>query len=71
MQTQLDNANDKNPKFDNGWTPLHHAAMKGSTDILQSIMIRIEDKNPKDKLGDTPLHFAATEGHAEIGESNF
>ena len=58
-QLIMENIEDKNPKDNNGWTPLHYAASNGHLAICQLIMENIEDKNPKENNGWTPLHSAA------------
>jgi ankyrin repeat protein len=51
---------DKNPRNDKGWTPLHFAAQEGYLNICEFIMNLLEDKNPGNNDGWTPLHLAAS-----------
>ena len=43
----LENIKDKNPKNNDGWTPLHTAAEKGHEGIYKMIMDEVQEKNPK------------------------
>ena len=62
----MENLVDKNPRKDDGWTPLHYAAKKGHLDICKLICKNIEDKNPKDNYGLSPIFLANGNGHMEI-----
>ena len=62
----MDKIKNKNPKDDQGKTPLHNAAQYGYLDVCKAIMEKIKDKNPKDDNGRTPLHNAAENGHLEV-----
>ena len=57
---------DKNPRNNEGITPLHFAASRGHFQICGMFIDQIEDKNPKDNHRYTPLHFAAYVGNLEI-----
>ena len=57
---------EKNPKDNDGVTPLHWAARHGHLAICQYIFERVQDKNPKGNIGGTPLHLAAENGHLAI-----
>lgn len=57
---------DKNPKNNEGNTPLHCAASRGHLQICGMFIDQIEDKNPKNNHGHTPLHFSAYDGNLEI-----
>ena len=57
---------EKNPKDNNGITPLHIAAAHGYVEICKMILDSVPDKNPKAWNGKTPLHFAAKNGHEII-----
>ena len=57
------NLNDKNPRNNEGLTPLHISALKGNLKIFLGY---VEEKNPKDFLGRTPVHFAAMRGHLSV-----
>ena len=62
----VENKEDKNPKDEEGFTPLYHAAEKGHFTLCQFIVARVSDKNPGKSNGNTPLHIAAQNGHYEI-----
>ena len=62
----LDKIEDKNPKANNGITPLHLAAQFGRINFFQAILDEVEDKNPKDREGQTPFHLAVANGQKEI-----
>ena len=49
--TQVD---DKNPRSDFGWTPLHSAARGGHLEICELITSNVEEKDPPDDNGMTP-----------------
>jgi ankyrin repeat protein len=52
-----------------GWTPLHRAANKGHTEIMQLLIANGADVNAKhDAFETTPLHDAARNGHKEVAE---
>ena len=57
-QSIVEEVPDKNPKNEEGWTPLHKAAWKNHYSLFKYIMDMAEDKNPKDANGYTPLHMA-------------
>ena len=57
---------DKNPKNDNGWTPLHSAASSGHFEICHLILESVKDKNPMNDFGITPLDMADYNDHREI-----
>ena len=66
----INNIDDKNPKDDEGLTPLHLAAENGKFQVCQMILeAGIDDKNPKtsDSIGGfTPLHGAAENNHLSV-----
>merc|ERR1712029_941249 len=62
----VENAQDKNPADNSGWTPLHEAAIYGHLEMCRLILDNVQDKNPARNDGNTPLHFAASFGHTEI-----
>ena len=62
----LDKSKDKNPKDNNGITPLHLAALYGRTNFFKAILDQAEDKNPKDLVGKTPFQVAVNHGQKEI-----
>lgn len=49
-----------------GKTPLHHASIKGHTEVAKILLESGADPNAKDHLDYTPLHFASQYGHPEI-----
>jgi hypothetical protein len=53
---------DKNPKDNEGWTPLHEATSKSHEAVANLILNLVEDKNPKNNVGRTPLHYVAQKG---------
>jgi len=70
---------DVNAKDEEGWTPLHWAAMategmlgnRGPRDhkeIAELLIAKGADVNAKDESESTPLHSAALFGHKEIAE---
>ncbi|XP_039266175.2 serine/threonine-protein phosphatase 6 regulatory ankyrin repeat subunit C-like [Styela clava] len=46
-----------------GKTPLHFASIRGSTDILETLLRYAASVNTVDKFGYTALHYACYEGH--------
>ena len=46
--------NDKNPRSNFGWTPLHSAARGGHLEICELITSNVEEKDPPDNNGVTP-----------------
>ena len=65
-QLIVDNVDDKNPKSNDGLTPLHCAAAYGHLSVCQLIFESVDDKNPNDHDGWTPLHWAAFKGHSSV-----
>ena len=69
VKKHLDAGVDVNASNFAGWTPLHRAAIKGHTQIIQLLIANGADVNAKhDAFGTTPLHYAAEEGHKKIAE---
>ena len=66
----INNIDDKNPKDDEGLTPLHIAAENGKFKVCQMILeAGIDNKNPKTSesiSGVTPLHGAAENNHLSV-----
>jgi len=71
----LDKIDTKNPADDEGWTPLHLAAIRGHLDLCQMIIEKIDYNNlaNNDKafvkfysVKWTPLHWAIHRGHVEV-----
>ena len=58
--------NKKNPADNNGFTPLHYAAMLNDLKIYKVISENIQDKHPQDDMGTTPLHTAVENDHLDI-----
>ena len=59
---------DKNPRDDDEWAPLHHAAQNGHVNIVEYLAEHLEDKNPASKDGWTPIELATTNGHLKVVE---
>ena len=58
---------DKNPRNNEGVTPLHILAANGChLDFFNLILHEVDDKNPMDENGFTPLHYAADKGHLDM-----
>ena len=70
-QEIIDAIVDKNPKDNDGVTPLHLAAKYCHLDICNLIIEMIEDKNSQTNSRDTPLDFAVMNGHYKIFSSDF
>ena len=66
VQLILAHAKDKNPKNEEGETPMHVAAREGHLEICQLIINRVKDKNPRGYMGYTPMHEAALNGRLDI-----
>ena len=71
----LDKIDTKNPADDEGWTPLHLAAIRGHLDLCQIILERIDYNHlaNNDKtfvkwqpVKWTPLHWAIQRGHVDV-----
>ena len=63
---ELENLTDKNPKDNDGDTPLHLASKQGHFEVCKLILKHVSDTNPKDEGGETPLHYAADFGHLRL-----
>jgi ankyrin repeat protein len=51
---------------ENGWAPLHEAALKGQLVVATFLLESKADVNLKSKTGSTPLHVAAGSGHKSM-----
>ena len=67
-QSMMEKLEDKNPRDEDGFTPLHWAAKNGHLELYQWIMEKVKDKNPRDNSGLTPLHLAANNGHLAVAK---
>lgn len=54
-----------NKKDSSGKLPIHYAAKKGYTDVLEILAIKGSLIDDKDNNGNTPLHLCAQNGHRE------
>jgi ankyrin repeat protein len=68
VKQYLDGGADVNAKNDDGWTPLHGAALKSRKEIAELLIAEGADLNATNKVGGTPLHYAALNGFKEIAE---
>ena len=57
---------DKNPKNENGATPLHYAALLGHKEVVKYLVTMVADKHPIDCSGRSPRYLAIQNGHTEI-----
>ena len=55
-----------NAKRDDGWTPLHYAALFGEKEIAELLIAKGAKVNAKNKNDNTPLDKAIKENHTEI-----
>ncbi|KAL4867884.1 hypothetical protein BDV12DRAFT_186302 [Aspergillus spectabilis] len=55
-------------QYDEGLTPLCHAARKGYTQIVQFLLEKGAHVNERDKRKNTPLMYACREGHCDTAE---
>ena len=64
--TLIRHGSNVNVKSHDGMTPLHCAAISGSTGVAAELVDAGADVNEHDRLGYTPLHLAALQGHSEL-----
>ena len=57
---------EKNPRDNNGSTPLHASASKGHFKICEVLLENAIEKNPVDRKGWTPLYLAAQNGRKDV-----
>ena len=50
-QFLIQRADDKNPKDNGGWTPLHDIAVEGHLKLCKLFLKHVSDMNPKDYKG--------------------
>jgi len=62
----LENGADVNAKDNDGYTPLHYAAIKNKVDFARLLVEKGADVNAKSNDGITPLHVAAWGGHVDV-----
>ena len=66
VQTMLNSGADVHAKADDGWTPLHSAALLANAKVISIFVKAGADVNAKADNGWTPLHSAAWNEHAEV-----
>ena len=54
----MENTEEKSPRANDGFTPLHVAALTGHLDVCKYIMEIIDDKSPRNNFGQTPIDLA-------------
>ena len=62
-------AHNANANIEDGWNinkPLHVAALKGYSDIVEELIKKDAIINAKSQAGETPLHFAVSSGSLDI-----
>ena len=64
----LDAGADINRSDDDGSTPLHYAALLGSTPLARLLVDRSADRSLKDGDGNTAADVARSEGHSSLAE---
>jgi ankyrin repeat protein len=57
-----------NAKTDDGWTPLHFAAVNGHKEIVELLIAKSANVNAKNGSGETPLDWAIEKTHTEIAD---
>jgi ankyrin repeat protein len=57
-----------NAKTDDGWTPLHFAAVNGHKEIVELLIAKSANVNAKNSSGETPLDWAIEKTHTEIAD---
>jgi ankyrin repeat protein len=50
----MNKVKDINPRDNEGWTPLHAAAVEGQKEMCKFIADKVEDTNPEDDESFTP-----------------
>ena len=66
ISTFLDAGADVRARNDDGWTPLHHAALSGRFDIVSTLLDAGADAHAVDNSNRVPLDFAALEDHHAV-----
>ena len=65
-QHALLDMSDPNAPDKDGWTPIHHAANNGQTDIVKVLVNLTDNPNATSSFVSPPNHMAALNGHSEI-----
>ena len=59
---------DANSKTRSANTPLHAAAYRGHTEVVELLVAHRADVNARDVRGWIPLHVAVDQGHTQVAE---
>ena len=68
LRRHLDAGVDANSKTRSANTPLHAAAYRGHTEVVELLVAHRADVNARDVRGWIPLHAAVDQGHAAVAE---
>ena len=68
LRRHLDAGVDANSKTRSANTPLHAAAYRGHTEVVELLVAHRADVNARDVRGWIPLHAAVDQGHTQVAE---